>query len=137
MNFEQAKDVYESLKRNEHIVENIDKEFFFKFAKTVLNELETLKLEIELSNKLIVRKNARLNEYAKDIAERDKIIEKKDKVIDMAISYLQKEHIENQDNLTEFLCKKIKGLEDSWDCNDMNCNDCIKKYLIDKVEGKR
>lgn len=44
--------------------------------QAVLNELETLKLEIELSNKLIVRKNARLNEYAEDIAERDKIIEK-------------------------------------------------------------
>ena len=40
MNIEQAKDVYEGLKRNEHIVESIDREFFFRFADTVLNELE-------------------------------------------------------------------------------------------------
>ena len=40
MNIEEAKDIYEGLKRNEHIVKIIDKEFFFRFADTVLNELE-------------------------------------------------------------------------------------------------
>lgn len=40
MDIEKAKEAYETLKRNNQVVANIDKDFFLNFAETVLNELE-------------------------------------------------------------------------------------------------
>ena len=40
MDIEECKESYKVLKRNKQVVANIDKDFFLKFAETVLSELE-------------------------------------------------------------------------------------------------
>lgn len=58
----------------------------------------------------------------------EKIIEKKDKQIDLMAEYISKRDVE------EDICMKNKTNPD-W-CNEdyTNCQDCIKKYFADLVE---
>ena len=54
MDIEECKESYKVLKRNKQVVANIDKDFFLKFAETVLSELEKKEAIInEIANKLV------------------------------------------------------------------------------------
>ena len=48
MNEEELKEMYKGLKRNKKIIGNIDTDFFFEFAETVLNLLEKKDQQIDL-----------------------------------------------------------------------------------------
>ena len=47
MNEEELKEMYKGLKRNKKIIGNIDTDFFFEFAETVLNLLENKDKQID------------------------------------------------------------------------------------------
>lgn len=47
MKIEEAKEMYEALKRGKDYIANIDKDFFFRFAETVFKELEKQQREVE------------------------------------------------------------------------------------------
>lgn len=54
MNEKEIREMYKELKRNKKIIGNIDTDFFFEFAETVLNLLEKKDKEIEYwKNKLM------------------------------------------------------------------------------------
>lgn len=55
MDIEECKETYEMLKKGNQFVANVDKDFFLKFAETVLSELE--------------KKEAIINEMAKQLVE--------------------------------------------------------------------
>ena len=54
MDIEECKETYEMLKKGKQFVANVDKDFFLKFAETVLSELEKKEAIInEMANKLV------------------------------------------------------------------------------------
>ena len=55
MDIEECKETYEMLKKSKQFVANVDKDFFLKFAETVLSELE--------------KKEAIINEMVKQLAK--------------------------------------------------------------------
>lgn len=52
MDIEECKETYEMLKKGKQFVANVDKDFFLKFAETVLSELEKKDKEILRYNEL-------------------------------------------------------------------------------------
>lgn len=48
MDIEECKETYEMLKKGKQFVANVDKDFFLKFAETVLSELEKKDKQIDL-----------------------------------------------------------------------------------------
>lgn len=63
MDIEECKETYEMLKKGKQFVANVDKDFFLKFAETVLSELEKKDKVINEMAKTINK------EYYKDIIE--------------------------------------------------------------------
>ena len=61
MDIEECKETYKMLKKGKQFVANVDKDFFLKFAETVLSELE--------------KKEAIINEMAKDIKSADEFLD--------------------------------------------------------------
>lgn len=55
MDIEECKESYKVLKRNKQVVANINKDFFLKFAETVLSELERLQNNEEILNGELAR----------------------------------------------------------------------------------
>ena len=107
------KDVY-GLK---NFLTDTEKEKWQDAIDTVLNELERYK-------QLINKKNARLNEYAEDIAKRDK-------VIDLMARML------NSNDIDEDICRQVgKDMNCNEYTKEENCIKCIKEYFYKKVEGK-
>lgn len=92
----------------------------YEAIDTVLNELERYK-------QLINKKNARLNEYAEDIAEKDKVIDEMAKSLyDYAnLEVLIRCPAEYEGRYNMDLCKM--------NIVDRNCLVCIKEYFYKKV----
>lgn len=110
----------------EKAIENIKlskSTFLFGAEQTIVNieDLDTVLNELERYKKLINRKNARLSEYAGDIAKRDKVIN------EMAgyIMYL---------DIDEDIC--MKNTTNTELCNEKytNCRECIKEYFYKKAQ---
>ena len=78
MNEEELKEMYKGLKRNKKIIGNIDTDFFFEFAETVLNLLEN--------------KDKQIEQYQNMLATNDMLhvleSQKKDKQIDLMSNYI-------------------------------------------------
>ena len=48
MDIQECKEHFEELKKNNFIIESIDKDFFFKFGEAILSELDKLNVIIDL-----------------------------------------------------------------------------------------
>ncbi len=71
--------IYNTLKRREKIIQNIEKDFFFRFAETVLKELEALQETIESKDRLLAITTIELNtaeEELERLQEKNKYLKK-------------------------------------------------------------
>lgn len=108
--------------KDDEIIEK-DGSDFANFCKGHIDDIQAVLNELERYKQLINKKNGRLNEYAEDIAKRDKVIDEMAKMI-------------NNHDVDEDICKQMGKKKD---CNDYimfeeNCIDCIKEYFYKKVE---
>ena len=93
MDIEECKETYEMLKKGKQFVANIDKDFFLKFAETVLSELEKKDQEIkQLKSMELKAKYGIASITLEGLINLENGIKKKDKIINEMANKLVEAH---------------------------------------------
>lgn len=95
-----------------------------RFVNIVLNLIQRLQKENKYIHSELDKQQEKINNYAKQI-------EKKDKIIDLMAEYI------NELDIDEDICSKNIINPDI--CNEQysNCKACVKQYFERKVENER
>lgn len=108
MDIEKAKEAYETLKRNNQVVANIDKDFFLNFAETVLNELEYKQDDINVLQAQRDSVENQLRQAKVELEKKDKIIDEMAKYIVNLIKYNNPEEIREVKEIKQYFTKKVE-----------------------------
>lgn len=119
MNEEEAIEMYKELKKHKKIIGNIDTDFFFEFAETVLNLLEK-------KDETIIETKEANRQLSVELQKKDKII---NKLEDIFYNYQLCEY-----ELTDCTYRKCEYIADD---EIPPCKDCIKQYFERKCEDDR
>lgn len=84
---EESKHVYDELKRNKEIIDSVDKDFFFKFSETILQQLK--RLQEETVEKAKIREKIEEIEKAQDRVKNNNLIYSREDVFRFQIYILE------------------------------------------------
>ena len=131
---EEAIEIFEGLKRNKEIIKDIDKDYFFTFAETIINLIQEQQKEIEI-------KQNRIQELEKALIDDNykyrKEMRKKHKIIDLMAETISAITTDIPTIIKQFEEKYCEFINSDDDCcwkTDKSCKDCIKQYFENQTK---